>query len=93
MAESALERARNAMLSGDYDIVIFDEIITSHFFHLVSLDAMLDVVNSKPDGVEVVLTGRYAPQKLIDAADLVTEMREVKHYLSGGITARDGIER
>jgi cob(I)alamin adenosyltransferase len=93
MAESALARARDAMCSGEYDIVIFDEIITSHFFHLVSLDAMLDVVSSKPDGVEVIFTGRYAPKKLIDAADLVTEMREVKHYLSGGITARDGIER
>lgn len=93
MAESALERARRAMCSGDYDIVIFDEVITSLFFHLVSIDDLLEVIRSKPDGVEVVFTGRYAPREIIDAADLVTEMREVKHYLAGGITARDGIER
>jgi len=93
MAEGALGRARQAMCSGDYDIVIFDEVITGLFFHLVSIEDLLEVIRSKPDGVEVVFTGRYAPRELIDAADLVTEMREVKHYLAGGITARDGIER
>jgi len=93
LAEIALSRAKDAMCSMEYDIVIFDEIITSHFFHLVSLEAMLGLLSSKPDGVEVVFTGRYAPKKLIDVADLVTEMRQIKHYLSGGITAREGIER
>jgi cob(I)alamin adenosyltransferase len=54
---------------------------------------MLEVIADKPDGVEVVFTGRYAPREIIDAADLVTEMVEVKHYYEKGIQARDGIER
>lgn len=93
MAHEGLAKARKAMLSGDYDIVIFDEIITAHCFHLVSIDNMLDLIKNKPDNVEIVLTGRYAPQELIDAADLVTEMLEIKHYYTKGVAARDGIER
>jgi cob(I)alamin adenosyltransferase len=93
MAHEGLARARAAMLSGKYDIVVFDELITSHFFHLISLEEMLEIIRSKPDGVEVILTGRYAPPELIVAADLVTEMVEVKHYFKQGVQARDGIER
>lgn len=93
MAQEGLAKARKAMLAGDYDIVIFDEIITAHCFHLVSIDNMLDLIKIKPDNVEIVLTGRYAPQELIDAADLVTEMLEIKHYYTKGVTSRDGIER
>jgi cob(I)alamin adenosyltransferase len=93
MAQKGLSLAMRAMCSGQYDIVVFDEIITSHYFHLVSLDEMLEVIRSRPEGVEVVFTGRYAPPELIAAADLVTEMREVKHYSEAGVTARDGIER
>ena len=92
-AKEGLTRAKQAMLSGDYDIVVFDEIATAHSFHLISLEEMLDVIASKPDGVEVVLTGRYAPAEVIDAADLVTEMGEVKHYYDKGVQARQGIER
>ncbi len=93
MVRDGLARAREAMLSGEYDIVVFDEIITSHFFRLISLAEMLDLVKSKPHGVEVILTGRYAPPELIAAADLVTEMVEIKHYFQQGVRARDGIER
>jgi cob(I)alamin adenosyltransferase len=93
MAQEGLARAKEAMLSGRYDIVILDEITTSHHFHLVSLDDMLGLIAAKPDGVEVIFTGRYAPPQLIEAADLVTEMKEVKHYFDKGVTARDGIER
>jgi len=93
MAQEGLAKARTAMLAGIYDIIIFDEIITAHYFHLVSLDNMLDLIKNKPDNVEIVLTGRYAPQKLIDAADLVTEMSEIKHYYAKGVTGRNGIER
>ncbi len=92
-AQEGLAKATEAMLSGEYDIVVFDEIVTSHYFHLISLEEMLGIIRSKPDGVEVVLTGRYAPPDLIEAADLVTEMTEVKHYYQKGIIARDGIER
>ncbi|MCL0058128.1 cob(I)yrinic acid a,c-diamide adenosyltransferase [Dehalococcoidia bacterium] len=93
MARDGLARAREAMLSGEYDIVVFDELVTGHFFHLISLDDMLEIIKSKPDGVEVILTGRHAPPELIAAADLVTEMVEVKHYFKQGVAARDGIER
>lgn len=93
MAQEGLRRARKAMLSGEFDIVIFDEINTAHFYQLVSLEDILDLIASKPDGVELILTGRYAPPEVIDAADLVTEMTEVKHYYKEGVKARGGIER
>jgi len=93
MAQEGLARAREAMLSGSYNIVVLDEIITSHYFHLVTLEDMLETIAAKPDGVELVFTGRYAPPELIEAADLVTEMKEVKHYFDKGVQARDGIER
>jgi cob(I)alamin adenosyltransferase len=92
MAEEGLARAREAMLSREYDIVVFDEITTAYYFNLISLKDMLDLVSLKPYGVEVVFTGRYAPPELIDVADLVTEMVEVKHYYQQGIAARRGIE-
>jgi cob(I)alamin adenosyltransferase len=92
MAREGLQKARLAMKNGGYSIVVFDEIITAHYFHLVSLSDMLDIIKDKPANVEIVLTGRYAPKELIDAADLVTEMVEVKHYYQQGVNARDGIE-
>jgi cob(I)alamin adenosyltransferase len=93
MAQQGLAKAKKAMLSGKYDIVISDEIATAHFFHLISLQDMLNMIESKPDGVELILTGRYAPPELIESASLVTEMIEVKHYYQLGVLARDGIER
>ncbi|TFH35576.1 MAG: cob(I)yrinic acid a,c-diamide adenosyltransferase [Dehalococcoidia bacterium] len=92
MAMDGLVKARRAMMSGDYDIIIFDEILTAHCFHLVSVDSILDLVKTRPDKVEIVLTGRHAPQEVIDAVDLVTEMVEVKHYFTKGVGARKGIE-
>ena len=92
MAKSGLVKARAAMLSGKYDIIILDEINTAHFFHLITIDEMLKFIAVKPDGVELVFTGRNAPQELIDAADLVTEMVEVKHYYKKGTISRKGIE-
>ncbi len=93
MARNGLERIKSAMFSGEYDIVIFDEINTAHYFNLISTDDMLEIIKTKPEGVEVIFTGRYAPSEVIEAADLVTEMVEVKHYYNQGVPARDGIER
>jgi cob(I)alamin adenosyltransferase len=93
MAREGLAKAKKAMLSGEYDIIVFDEINTAHFFNLITTEEMLYVIKSKPDGVEVIFTGRYAPPEVIEAADLVTEMVEVKHYFEKGVPARDGIER
>lgn len=93
MAQIGLNKARGAMSSGDYNIIIFDEILTAHGFHLISIKDMLDIIQEKPDGIEVIFTGRNAPPEIIAAADLVTEMVEIKHYYQKGIEARDGIER
>lgn len=93
MAREGLEKAKMAMNSGQYDIIVFDEINTAHFFNLITTEEMLEIINSKPEHVEVVFTGRYAPQAVLDAADLVTEMLEMKHYYTKDVPARDGIER
>jgi cob(I)alamin adenosyltransferase len=93
MATRGLEVSRQAMLSGDYDIIVLDEINTACYCQLLSLEAIIDLIAAKPDGVELILTGRYAPRELIAEADLVTEMTQVKHYFHQGVQARDGIER
>ena len=93
MAQNGLAKAKAAMLSGKYNLIILDEIITAYYFQLIFLDDMLGMILQKPRGIELVFTGRYAPIELIDAADLVTEMAEVKHYYQKNVSARDGIER
>jgi cob(I)alamin adenosyltransferase len=92
-ARRGLERVRAAMLSGAYDIVVLDEINVTIWFGLLGVEEVLALLDQRPERVEVILTGRRAPQGLIDRADLVTEMREVKHYYTQGVAARDGIER
>ena len=92
LAEEGLAKARRAILGGRYDIVILDEIITAHHFHLVEIDNIVELIKIKPANLEMVLTGRGAPRELTDAADLVTEMLEIKHYYSKGVDARNGIE-
>jgi cob(I)alamin adenosyltransferase len=93
MARAGLGKAKRAMFSGAYDVVTFDEIITAHHFHLVTLGEMLEVVEMKPVDIEVIFTGRHAPPEPIEKGDLVTEMKEVKHYYQTGVKARKGIER
>ena len=92
-AREGLNRVRQAMLSGDYDLVVLDEVNVSIWFGVLETEDVLAFLDQKPEHVEVVLTGRRAPQALIERADLVTEMREVKHYYQQGVTARLGIER
>ena len=79
LAEEALGLAEKVVKSGEYDVVILDEINVALHLKLISLERVLELIKSKPEHVELVLTGRYAPKEIIDAADLVTEMREVKH--------------
>ncbi|MGE4345575.1 MAG: cob(I)yrinic acid a,c-diamide adenosyltransferase [Geoalkalibacter sp.] len=93
IAKEALELAREAMNSGDYDLVILDEINGAVWFGLICVEQLLEVIESKPPQVELVLTGRSAHSRVIEAADLVTEMREVKHYYQQGVDARIGIEK
>ena len=92
-ARAGLARALEAMLSGEYRIVVPDEINTAVHFGLVPESDVLALLDRKPADVEVVLTGRYAPDSFIDRADLVTEMTERKHYHARGVKARDGIEK
>ncbi len=64
-----------------------------HHFHLFSVDDLLDLIHGKPEDVELVITGRRADPRIIEEADLVTEMREIKHYYQKGVQAREGIEK
>jgi cob(I)alamin adenosyltransferase len=86
------ELARQVIHSGDYDLVVLDEINLALTYGLIPLEEALQVLRQRPAWVEVVLTGRQAPPALVEAADLVTEMRPVKHYYSAGVKARRGIE-
>jgi len=92
-ARAGLEKALEAMLSGDYRIVVLDEVNTAVHFKILPEQAVLDFLDKRPAGVEVVLTGRYAPDSFISRADLVTEMTAVKHYYDRGVKAREGIEK
>lgn len=84
--------ARDALTSGRYDLVVLDEVINSVRLGQLDSGALIELVDSRASGVEVVLTGRGATRDIIDYADLVTEMRLVKHPFDRGIGARKGIE-
>ncbi len=92
-AQDGLTEVREIIFSGKYDLVILDEINIALYYALFSVEDVLDIVKNKPSDVELLLTGRYAPKELIDAADLVTEMKEIKHYYQQGVLARPGIEK
>jgi cob(I)alamin adenosyltransferase len=92
LAQQALKTVHWVFAENCYKVVILDEIITAQYFGLITVDDLLDLINRRPKSVELVLTGRYAPQEIIEAADLVSEMREIKHYYSAGVMARKGIE-
>ena len=88
----ALAAAREAILSGDYDLVVLDEVNVALNFNLIELDDVEKLIKDKPANVELILTGRYADTRLIEMADLVTEMVNVKHPFEKGIKARKGFE-
>lgn len=91
-AKSGLERCREILRAGEFDVVILDEINIALYFKLFSTKDVLEMLKERKSYVEIVLTGRYAPKELIDIADLVTEMKEIKHYYYEGVMARKGIE-
>lgn len=92
LAKSALITAREAMLNGNYNLIVLDEINIAINYGLVSLDEVVKFVNDKPQNVELILTGRYAEPELVQMADLVTEMLMVKHPYSKGVKAHRGID-
>jgi len=92
-AHEGFTRARQALTSCRYRVVILDEANIATHLNLFSADDLLTLIDAKPDNVELIITGRYADEKIIARADLVTEMREVKHYFQTGLSARRGIDR
>ena len=92
-ANEGLNELRGVVASGDYNMVILDEANIATYYKLFSVDELLSLIDSKPAGVEIVITGRYADPRIIARADLVTEMQEVKHYYTQGVQARVGIEK
>lgn len=92
IAAEGLKRVKEVLGKGEYDIVILDEANVACYFGLFSAQELVEVIKSRASSTEVVVTGRYAPVELLDIADLVTEMKEVKHYYQKGIQARKGIE-
>jgi cob(I)alamin adenosyltransferase len=91
-AKRALAAAREAMLSGSYDLIVLDEVNIAVAFKLVELEEVLRLIEDKPEGVELILTGRRADSRLVKSADLVTEMLKIKHPYDEGVAGRKGIE-
>jgi cob(I)alamin adenosyltransferase len=92
LAHAGLEAARRAMRSDQFELVIVDEINVALHFRLLTLEEVLTLLDAKPVDVELVLTGRRVPSEIVDRADYVTEMRQVRHPYQRGIRARKGIE-
>ncbi len=92
-AQEGLKEVKKIMSSGEYQVIILDEANIATYFKLFSVEDLLDFMRAKPEGVELIITGRMADPRVIDEADLVTEMKEIKHYYQKGIQARTGIEK
>jgi cob(I)alamin adenosyltransferase len=92
-ARKGYEEVERILKEHRFNIVILDEASVAVHYGLLSADNLLDLMAAKPKDVELIVTGRYADQRILDAADLVTEMREVKHYGKQGVMARRGIEK
>lgn len=91
-ARKALVTAREAMLSGQYDLVVLDEVNVAAAWGLVGVDEVVELIQQRPEAVELILTGRYADSRLVGLADLVTDMVEVKHPYREGVLSRRGFD-
>lgn len=91
-AKDAIEVAKQKIASGNYDVMILDEINYAAKLNLISQQDILDVIASRPEKTSLVLTGNYVPEAIMAAADLVTEMREIKHPFQRGVRAKKGID-
>jgi len=92
VAQEAFVQAKELLTSGNFDLFICDEINGAVGFGLLDVEQVLELISRKPEKTELVLTGRNVDERVIEAADLVTEMREIKHYYKAGVPARTGIE-
>ncbi len=92
LSQAGYEKALDAVSGGEYDIVIMDEINVAVAIELITEKKLLELMDAKSDSTELILTGRYATENVMEKADLVTEMKEIKHYCNKGVNARVGIE-
>lgn len=93
IANDGLAEMADILKSGQFDVVVMDEANIALYFKLFTFEKFWEAVSNRASHVEVIITGRYAPEILIEKADLVTEMKEIKHYYTKGIQARTGIEK
>ena len=93
MARKGLKECTKKLSSGEYDVVILDELTIALYYRLLTEEEVLKALRKKAIATEVVVTGRYASATLTEFADLVTEMQEVKHYYTRGVLSREGIDR
>jgi cob(I)alamin adenosyltransferase len=91
-AQDALAASRRAMLGGEYDLVVLDEVNVAVYFKLLEVGEVLELIEEKPEGVELILTGRQADRELVRVADLVTECLKIKHPYDSGVEGREGFE-
>ncbi|MCL2830202.1 MAG: cob(I)yrinic acid a,c-diamide adenosyltransferase [Betaproteobacteria bacterium] len=91
-ARKGLEEVSAVISSGKYDMLVLDEANIAIYYNLFSSAELIELLKRKPEPMEIIITGRYAPPEILEAADLVTEMKEVKHYYMEGVQARKGIE-
>lgn len=92
-AQQGLKQARKAIHSRQYDIIILDEVNVAVWFDLITAEEVIELLNERPKNVEFILTGRCAPEAFLEMADLVSDVKEIKHYYNRGVLARTGIER
>ena len=93
LAQEAYQEIAEVVASGRYRLVILDEANVAVHYGLITVDQIFDLIDRRSEGVELLITGRYAHSRLIERADLVTEMRGIKHYFDRGIKARVGVEK
>lgn len=92
LAEIGLEEVRKAYAAGYYDVIILDEVNVAVHLGVLDVEDVLELMDSKPAHVELILTGRYAPKAVVEKADAVLEMKKIKHHFDAGVPAREGIE-
>jgi cob(I)alamin adenosyltransferase len=93
VAVEGLKKIGSILKSNMYDMVVLDEINIALYYNLFEIDSVIELLKNRNPQIEVIITGRYAPKKIIEIADLVTEMKEIKHYYKIGVPARVGIEK
>ena len=93
MARAGLEKINKVVTSDQFDVVILDEVTIALNYKLFAVMDLINILKNKPERTEIIITGRYAPEALIDFADFVTEMKEVKHYYKQGVLSRAGIDK